>query len=169
MATVRSGAVYVYSSEPFNCVRQFSLVGVLLVASNYQWCSSSCGYCAPILVLLLTKMLQGRAMLVALAGALFIAYAYAAAAVMPVKVGGDAVIKFGAEVNEILQVVGGPEDRQPIVKDGKLTELGRNKFGERATFADGTLTIHKLQESDLTDFFYQIANKPMVITLQSKE
>lgn len=63
-------------------------------------------------------------MLVALIGALFIAYAYAAAAVMPVTVGGDAVIKFGAEVNEILQVVGGPDDRQPIVKDGKLTDLG---------------------------------------------
>ncbi|VDM40657.1 unnamed protein product [Toxocara canis] len=108
-------------------------------------------------------------MFVVLIGALAIASVWAAAAIMPVTVGGDAVIKFGSEVKEILQIVGGPLEREPIIKDGKLTELGHQKFGDRATFVDGTLTIHKIQQSDLTDYFYHIANKPMVITLQAKE
>uniref|UniRef100_A0A0R3RN74 Flagellar basal body protein n=1 Tax=Elaeophora elaphi TaxID=1147741 RepID=A0A0R3RN74_9BILA len=55
---------------------------------------------------------------------------------------------------EIPKAVDGQEDRADILKNGTITNYGRERYGDRLSFNNGTLTIKDLSVNDAVSYFY---------------
>uniref|UniRef100_A0AAF5Q482 Copper amine oxidase-like N-terminal domain-containing protein n=1 Tax=Wuchereria bancrofti TaxID=6293 RepID=A0AAF5Q482_WUCBA len=80
---------------------------------------------------------------------------------MLVKLGSTVDIHFGDNVKAV-------EAEKMIVKDDKLTDFAREKFGNRIKWYNGKMTIKNIRSSDLSTFFYHSYGKPMALSLEEE-
>ncbi|CAG9534934.1 unnamed protein product [Cercopithifilaria johnstoni] len=84
--------------------------------------------------------------------------------VQPSKLGQTLQLELGAEVMNVQAAI--PEagerqkDRMDIVKNGAITNYGRERYGDRLSFRNGTLTIDDITETDAVSYFYHLHNDP---------
>ncbi|EFO22103.1 hypothetical protein LOAG_06389 [Loa loa] len=80
------------------------------------------------------------------------------------KLGQTVRLEFGDGVMDIQASIpkshDGQVDRMDILKDGKITKYGRERYGGRLSFRNGTLIIKDLTASDTVSYFYFFQGDP---------
>ncbi|VDM09513.1 unnamed protein product [Wuchereria bancrofti] len=61
---------------------------------------------------------------------------------------------------EIPTTSDGQIDRMDILKNGKITDYGRKRYGDRLSFKDGVLVIKGLTADDAVSYFYFLNGDP---------
>ncbi|MCP9258297.1 hypothetical protein DINM_002798 [Dirofilaria immitis] len=55
--------------------------------------------------------------------------------------------------------------QKTIIKDGKITKYGMERFGKRIIYGNGNLTIRDLEENDATVYVYKLGNYSQKVKL----
>uniref|UniRef100_A0A915PP78 Uncharacterized protein n=1 Tax=Setaria digitata TaxID=48799 RepID=A0A915PP78_9BILA len=92
------------------------------------------------------------------------------------RLGETVELELGAGVLDVQAAIpgagDGQVDRRDILKNGKITKYGRQRYGNRLSFKNGTLTIQNLKAADAVTYFYHFRGdprKPMGIDVVVKE
>ncbi|VDK43231.1 unnamed protein product [Anisakis simplex] len=109
---------------------------------------------------------RGIVLLVTFIHAALIPDVYSAVMTMYAKTGENVTLTFGTTIKDVFVSKNG--EKVLIVEGGEFTEYGRKLFGDRASFAKGTLTLKNIQQSDLQNYYYKLYNHDMTVNLQDK-
>ncbi|EFO24224.2 hypothetical protein LOAG_04264 [Loa loa] len=85
------------------------------------------------------------------------------------KLGQTVQLKFDKFIRNIDIELKYPENgtvyQKTIIKDGKITKYGVERFGKRIIYADGNLIIRDVKENDATSYIYKLGHYSQKIRL----
>ncbi|KAK6102619.1 hypothetical protein QQG55_9175 [Brugia pahangi] len=102
--------------------------------------------------------------LFALTATLLFAQSSSSVLVQEEKLGETVKLELGTGVMDVQAEIptakDGQIDRMDILKNGKITDYGRKRYGDRLSFKNGILAIKDLTTNDAVSYFYFLNGDP---------